>query len=298
MKRLLLLGETEVLAHWTVLPAVLFLLVTEGPRRVGLGLFALLIHELGHLLTARGLGYRVLSLELWPFGAALHGEGVAGGRGGLPVALAGPLCGFAAAGMSLISLRLIPRSAGVMEPFFLINLSLSAANLLPAEPLDGGRALVALLTGPLGRRRARRLTAWTGLALGGALLTLGVYGALLGVGSETALLFAGFLLFQGLRTLLGEDKALEGLLDRQAALRAGRPVEVREAILRGDRTAGEALRALRRDRYTLLRVVDAQGRMIGALDEGTLLQGLMERGEGATLRELVALGVEARTGGS
>lgn len=286
MKRLLIFGKTEVWAHWTVLPGLLFLTVTEGPRRVGLGALALLLHELGHLLVARGLGYEVRSMELWPFGAALS---MNGGAGSLPVALAGPLGGLTAAGMSLLLLRLIPRSAGVMEPFFLINLSLSAVNLLPAEPLDGGRALSALLARRLGRRRARHAMAWTGLALGGALMALGVYGAVLGVGSETALLFAVFLVFSALRTLLGEDRALEGLLDRQASLRAGRPVEIREVALRADRTAGEALRALRQGRYTLIRVIDEGDRMRGALDEGALLQGLMERGEKITLRELVFL---------
>lgn len=286
MKRLLIFGKTEVWAHWTVIPGLLFLTVTEGPRRVGLGALALLLHELGHLLVARGLGYEVRSMELWPFGAALS---MNGGAGSLPVALAGPLGGLTAAGMSLLLLRLIPRSAGVMEPFFLINLSLSAVNLLPAEPLDGGRALSALLARRLGRRRARHAMAWTGLALGGALMALGVYGAVLGVGSETALLFAAFLVFSALRTLLGEDRALEGLLDRQASLRAGRPVEIREVALRADRTAGEALRALRQGRYTLIRVIDEGDRMRGALDEGALLQGLMERGEKITLRELVFL---------
>lgn len=286
MKRLLIFGKMEVWAHWTVLPGLLFLTVTEGPRRVGLGALALLLHELGHLLVARGLGYEVRSMELWPFGAALS---MNGGAGSLPVALAGPLGGLTAAGMSLLLLRLIPRSAGVMEPFFLINLSLSAVNLLPAEPLDGGRALSALLARRLGRRRARHAMAWTGLALGGALMALGVYGAVLGVGSETALLFAAFLVFSALRTLLGEDRALEGLLDRQASLRAGRPVEIREVALRADRTAGEALRALRQGRYTLIRVIDEGDRMRGALDEGALLQGLMERGEKITLRELVFL---------
>ena len=286
MKRLLIFGGTEVWAHWTVLPGLLFLTVTEGPRRVGLGALALLLHELGHLLVARGLGYEVRSMELWPFGAALS---MNGGAGSLPMALAGPLGGLAAAGMSLLLLRLIPQSAGVMEPFFLINLSLSAVNLLPAEPLDGGRALSALLARRLGRRRARHAMAWTGLALGGALMALGVYGAVLGVGSETALLFAAFLVFSALRTLLGEDRALEGLLDRQASLRAGRPVEVREAAIMGDRTAGEALRALRRGRYTLIRVIGEGDRMLGTLDEGALLQGLLQRGEKITLQELVFL---------
>ena len=286
MKRILLLGRTEVWAHWTVLLTVLFLTVTEGPMRVGLGLLALLLHELGHLLTARGLGYRVRSLELWPFGAALTMDG---GAGSLPVSLAGPLCGLTAAAMSLMMLRLLPQTAAVMEPFFLLNLTLSAVNLLPAEPLDGGRALAALLARTLGMRRARRFTAWTGLCLGGGLLGLGVYGAFLGVGSEGALLFAGFLLFSGLRTLLGEDRALEGLLDNRASLQAGRPVEVREAALYADRTADEALRSLRRGRYTLIRVVGKGDRLLGTLDEGALLEGLMKRGEAATLGELVFL---------
>ena len=289
MKRLLELGEMEVWAHWTLLPAVLLLVVTEGPERAGLGLLALLLHETGHLLTARGLGYRVRSLELWPFGAALSVDLSTGSRGALPVALAGPLCSMAAAAMSLLLLRLLPRTEGVMEPFFCMNLSLAAVNLLPAEPLDGGRALASLLSRPLGARRARRLTAWTGLVLGGALFSLGVYGAILGVGSETALLFAAFLLLSGVRTIRGEDRALEGLLDRQASLRAGRPVEVREAALMADRTAGEALRALRRGRYTLIRVVGPGDRLLGTLDEGALLQGLMDRGEKITLGELFFL---------
>ena len=289
MKRLFELGKTEVWAHWTLLPTVLLLTVIEGPKRMGLGLLALTLHETGHMLTARGLGYRVRSLELWPFGAALSMDLGTGSRGALTVSLAGPLCGIAAAGTSLLLLRLLPQTAGVMEPFFRMNLSLSGVNLLPAWPLDGGRALSSLLSRPLGVRRARRATAWVGLLLGGALLALGVYGAVLGVGSETALLFAGFLLFSGLRTLLKEDMALDGLIDRQSSLRAGRPVEVREAALMGDRTAGEALQALHRGRYTLIRVVGQGDRLLGTLDEGTLLQGLMERGEKITLRELVFL---------
>ena len=102
MKRFLELGETEVWAHWTLLPAALLLVVTEGPEQAGLGMLALLLHETGHLLTARGLGYRVRSLELWPFGAALSVDLSTGSRGALPVALAGPLCSMAAAAMSLL----------------------------------------------------------------------------------------------------------------------------------------------------------------------------------------------------
>lgn len=292
MKRLLILGETEIWIHWTVLPAVLFLTVAEGGSWMGLGGLALLLHELGHLLTARGMGYRIRSLELWPYGAALDTDVEIGSRGALTVVMAGPLCSLSAAGMSLLLLRLLPQTEGVMEPFFRMNLSLALANLMPAEPLDGGRALSSFLARPLGKRRARRLTAWTGLILGGALLALGVWGALLGVGSEAVLLFAGFLLFSGVRTIGGEDWTLEGYIDRQASLRAGRPVEVREAALMENRTAGEALRALRRGSYTLIQVIGKGDRLLGALDEGTLMRGLMERGENVTLGELLSSAIQ------
>ncbi len=285
MRRLLTFGETEVRAHWTVLPAVLFLIVTEGPKRVGLGFLALLLHEAGHLFAARGLGYRVRALELWPFGAAMTTD--AGARGSLPVALAGPLCGLMAAGMSLLLLRLVPGARPVLEPFCLLNLTLSAVNLLPAEPLDGGRALASLLAKPLGFVRARRVTAWGSLLFGGALLSLGIYGAILGLGSETALLFAAFLILSGFFAIRGEDRALDGLLDRQSSLRAGRPVEVRGTALNGDRTAAEALLSLRRGRYTLLFVTDGRGRILGVLDEGALLAALTRRGGNVPLRELV-----------
>ena len=66
-------------------------------------------------------------------------------------------------------------------------------------------------------------------------------------------------------------------------------MEVREAALFADRTAGEALRSLRRGRYTLIRVVGRGDRLLGTLDEGALLQGLLQRGENVTLGELVFL---------
>lgn len=287
MRRLLLLGETEVWAHWTAAPAALLLLVFEGPRQAALGLLALCLHEAGHLLTARGLGYRVRSLELWPFGAALTADVGAGGRGALLVALGGPLCGLAGAGMSLLFLRLLPGTEPVMEPFFRLNLVLSAVNLLPGEPLDGGRALAGLLAPLLGAGRARRLTALLGLLLGGGLLGLGVYGALLGLGSESLWLLALLLLFCGGRALRGPEGALQELMDRQQSLRAGRPVAVREAALSARQTAGEALRALRRGRYTLIRVIGPGDRLLGTVDEGTLLRGLSRRGEAVTLGELL-----------
>lgn len=64
---------------------------------------------------------------------------------------------------------------------------------------------------------------------------------------------------------------------------------MREAALSADKTAGEALRELRRGRYTLIRVIGRGNRLLGTLDEGALLDGLLRRGTKATLRDLVFL---------
>ena len=47
--------------------------------------------------------------------------------------------------------------------------------------------------------------------------------------------------------------------------------------------------SLRRGRYTLIRVIGRGDRLLGTLDEGALLEGLMRRGEQVTLGELVFL---------
>ena len=150
------------------------------------------LHELGHYAALRALGLRVTALRLTAAGAAMtvnhpmdyRQEGVA--------ALAGPGANFLAA-MLLCS---IP----ACREFTRISLLLGAFNLLPAAPLDGGRALLATLSLVTDRDRAER--AGEGLHLLTCLLLIPAGGtAALSTGNVTLLLVALWLCL-----LLKKDK--------------------------------------------------------------------------------------------
>ncbi len=200
MKRSFRLGQlfgVDIQVHATFLLIVLWYFWTgwrEGGWRRGLGsaLFGLclfggiVLHELGHSLMARRFGIATRSITLFPIG------GVAGlakipRRPGheLAIALAGPAVSFALAGLLLAarggwpawaSLAEGPRSlGGLLDLLAVANFALGAFNLIPAFPMDGGRALRALMAWFVSYERATAAAAYAGQAFALALAALGVY---------------------------------------------------------------------------------------------------------------------------
>ena len=129
-----------------------------------LTVFALVVlHECAHALMARRFGVRTRDILLLPIGGIAHLERMPREpRQELLVALAGPSVNVVLAIVLYAALAFsgdLPRlrevgevgvatmtSATVLAQLFAINISLAVFNLLPAFPLDGGRALRALLT--------------------------------------------------------------------------------------------------------------------------------------------------------
>jgi Zn-dependent protease len=184
------------------------------------GLFAsIVLHELGHALTARLYGIRTADITLYLFGGVARLERMP--RSGGPellIALAGPAVSFATA-LALGGLALVVSALGRPVPGLLIELAslnamLGLFNLLPIFPMDGGRVLRALLSGPLGRLRATEVAAFLGrlVAIAG-----GVY--FLFNGMTQMLVLAIFVYFAGsmeLRQVRGEGRAdtlPDGLID-------------------------------------------------------------------------------------
>jgi Zn-dependent protease len=123
-----------------------------------LGVFgSVLLHELGHALVARRYGIATRRIVLLPIGgiAQLEGEPKSP-RQELAIALAGPAVNFAIAGGLFVLLGLFgaPGGFGLLGSLMLANVLLGLFNLVPAFPMDGGRALRALLATRVGRTRA------------------------------------------------------------------------------------------------------------------------------------------------
>ena len=118
-------------------------------------------HELGHILALRLLGQRITGLCFDVRGLCIRYDGSCTPAGHILAALAGPVGGAVYALVGLTDIDWLDQSAG-------LSLLLTAFNLLPLEPLDGGRVFHQLCTLSLGNARGERLCR----AVSGVLLSL------------------------------------------------------------------------------------------------------------------------------
>ncbi len=115
-----------------------------------IGLFtSVLIHEVGHALTARVYGIQTKEIRLWFLGGVAQFQEMPRQRGAEAlVALAGPVTSALLALLLWGSMQLLSPDAParvVLSYLAVTNLALALFNMLPALPLDGGRILRSLL---------------------------------------------------------------------------------------------------------------------------------------------------------
>ncbi|PHI18316.1 hypothetical protein CEQ90_18575 [Lewinellaceae bacterium SD302] len=176
--------------HWTLILIPLWVLYDGYHASLGLqwarigwvgGVIILLfsfvlIHELGHALTARFFGKPTEKILLFPLGGGAyireHPERL---FGEIMVYFGGPLANILLALLVIPFLFFDPERWLLFQQYLqpqrnlitssewweellclgvMVNLVLAALNLLPAYPLDGGRILQALLRKPLGERKS------------------------------------------------------------------------------------------------------------------------------------------------
>ncbi len=238
-----------------------------------LAIFAtIVLHELGHALTARRFGVLTKDITLLPIGGIARLERMPDiPRHELWVALAGPAVNVVIAGIvfSISTLMggqpvlgLPTESLGAVERFIAINIWLAVFNLIPAFPMDGGRALRALLAERVDYARATQIAASLGQGLA---LVFGVIG----------FLYNPFLVFIALLIWMGASG--ESLAVQTRSGLAGIPVT--HAMMTDFRTldAGESLQ-----RAVALVLAGAQrdfpvtenGRLAGVLTRDTLVSAL------------------------
>lgn len=175
-----------IFVHWTFFLLPAFVLFQEGnaanvlPTLLFLGfVFAcVVLHELGHALTARQFGIGTRDITLYPIGGVARLTRISEKPlEEFCIALAGP-----AVNVVIVGLLFVPwflsggaeklfsdQSLGLQPTDWLlqliaINFMLAVFNLLPAFPMDGGRVLRALLVYPFGRLRATQIAAGLGAA--------------------------------------------------------------------------------------------------------------------------------------
>ena len=193
---------------------------------------SVIAHELAHAIVGRRRGVPATSIVLGFIGGlAPLGIQAARARDELVIALAGPLVSFVIGVVLLLAGILVgtivpstaPVSGGVVV-VGVLNLILALLSLLPAMPLDGGRAVRALAWERSGDRdRASRTTARVGRMVGWTIMGVGIAGVLSEFVTEGLIAIAlGWLFNTGSRTLerrLSLEQLLRGVSVSEAMQR-------------------------------------------------------------------------------
>ncbi len=157
---------------------------STGVRLVAAALLlgSVFLHELGHAWMARHRGLHVsgIFLHLLPFAYVQRGKP----RDEVRVSLAGPgasLLIAAASGALLFARGDIPAfelslwMPDILAVVFAINLLMGTVNLIPALPLDGGRAVRAALQTRMEPMRVYQVAAWVGTVTGIVVACAGIW---------------------------------------------------------------------------------------------------------------------------
>src|SRR4051794_26734846 len=185
-----------IFVHWTFLILIAFILISQLGSNEGLGpallsvVFVLalfgcvVLHELGHALTAQRFGVQTTDITLLPIGGLARLQRIPEHPGQeLAIALAGPAVNVVIVAVLLLAGVAFPVDVNnpqhlVVDRFWpkllVVNVFLALFNMLPAFPMDGGRVLRAVLAMRMEYARATRLAASVGqmMAIGFGLFGL------------------------------------------------------------------------------------------------------------------------------
>jgi len=240
-----------------------------------------LVHELGHVVAAKGFGWTIREVKLLPFGGVAEVEEAGGisAKEDAIVAIAGPLqnvwMGALAWGLG---------AAGIWDEAWAhyvsgANLMIALFNLLPIYPLDGGKLLQALLSYMMNYYRMLVWSARLSLVFSVLMLAAAFLPLLGGKGIQLNLLIVGSFLFLSnwtyhrnipylfYRFLTHRSNAVSGASD------SGKPVS--PIIVSGTQSILSVARLFSRERYHLVYVMDPASSGLLVLTEGRIVEGCL-----------------------
>ena len=279
-------AEIGIFIHWTFALILAWVAITYALAGAPLAAVAealalilaifgcVILHELGHALTAKRFGIRTRDITLLPIGGVARLERMPERPiHELLVALAGPAVNVVIAivlaallvvwrgGDALVDMAFIEHS--LLAKLFYLNIILAVFNLLPAFPMDGGRVLRALLAMRLSYERATDIAASVGQAMAISFAAIGIF-------------YNWFLIFIALFVYIGAQQEAEQIRNRSllAGARVGDAMITNFTAMRPhDPIVLAADRLLHGDQQHFP-VVDARGRVAGVLTRPDLIQAL------------------------
>jgi Zn-dependent protease/predicted transcriptional regulator len=240
-----------------------------------------ILHELGHALTARRYGIRTRDIILLPIGGVARLQRMPDRPSQeLVVALAGPAVNVVIAGVLWLSGIRLPSADAIGDDIpgtlLWINVLMVLFNLIPAFPMDGGRVLRALLAMILPFPRATRIASTIGqlIAVG-----LGILGLAMNM---IMLVFVALFVFLSAgeeRAMVETRSVIGGLPVRDAMVTDYRFLDPRDPLQR----AVDFLMSGNQQDFPVL----DDGRLLGTLTRSQLVGGLQRHGAGASVGDVL-----------
>lgn len=286
-----------IYVHWTFFLLIAWIIFIHlgasagadaAARSVGffLAIFGcIVLHELGHALTARRFNVQTRDITLLPIGGVARLERMPKEpRRELLVALAGPavnvviagiLYGTVKAGRSISPISSMCSPSGpLLDRLMWGNLVLAGFNLLPGFPMDGGRILRALLGWWMDYERATDMAARIGQATA-------IMFAVVGYLFNWILMFIALFVYVGAQSearMVHIRSMVKGVPVREAMLR-------RFTVLSGKDTLGHAADDISGGSQQDFPVIE-DGHPMGILPRDDLLMSIARHGRNKPVEEL------------
>lgn len=259
--------------------------------------FSIMIHETAHAFTAMRLGYRIISLDMQPFGcvAKLLYEPTSAADN-VAISAAGPLTSIllCLCGAGLTSLFSINKD--LIDLFVKFNLNVGMLNLIPVLPLDGGRLACALFSKRYNARSVTLFLCNAGFFLGITFILIGVvkiiFVSQVNIYSEIQVALLGFfiMLSSNMQRKNLSLKRIRHHLNAQSRLQLGAALPVHALAMNKDVTVQSALGQLNTGGYGIVLITDEHSNCIGTINEYELMQAAVSgRSEQSIFDELILL---------
>lgn len=139
-------------------------------------LLAVFLHELGHFVVAKRLGYAVGKFALSPYGVELNCQGQRFAKNDeVAIAFAGPFVNFVSSLLVVGFWWIFPSFYFASQYFVEVSLVLCLFNLLPAYPLDGARIFCSVSQKFMQEKTAKKITMIVNIMLSVVFLILFVF---------------------------------------------------------------------------------------------------------------------------
>ena len=244
------------------------------------------LHELGHSLTAKRFGIKTRDITLLPIGGVARLERMPEDpKQELWVTLAGPAINIAIAGLLFVFLQLTGglgalgalglTGGSFLQRLMVVNLFLAGFNLLPAFPMDGGRVLRALLATRMDYARATQIAATLGQ---GMAIVFGILGFFI----NPFMILIAFFIWSG----AAQEAKMVRMKSTLGGVSVERAMQTDFATLSPYDSTSQVIKLILAGSQKDFPVVE-NGEVVGILTRRDLMVALAKRGQGGIVADIM-----------